>query len=312
MIIGLYDIDLWHSPKKYPNLELMKIYNYCEINGQKAVMMTPTTDEGRFDKIFYFKDFPSTNPPKNLILSGPKKSIYGYGFYKKFFPLAAKYDGIKPSFIPYDSFSSKLTNSKSYEIMRRSSIVRLENQDFSGWVDDSNRCYIVDQNPAQLEQTLTFLQEHQDIKISFYHGLKMKDEEMYYKFEPLMGKVINDLVVDFKFSPTFFKNSLNSKSFYNIQQREDEDYDTYISRLINMILISKRQGLSFHGSYAAQKTFFGEALSKWMRAKGTPTSFYKFHMNTEYEQCVNSCSAKVRMLLKQNPLTYDSQSIDFW
>ena len=28
MTIGFYDIDLYHSPKTYPNLELMKIFNY--------------------------------------------------------------------------------------------------------------------------------------------------------------------------------------------------------------------------------------------------------------------------------------------
>jgi hypothetical protein len=26
---GFLDLDLWGSGKNYPNLELMKIYNYC-------------------------------------------------------------------------------------------------------------------------------------------------------------------------------------------------------------------------------------------------------------------------------------------
>lgn len=57
--LGLYDIDLWHRGKSAPNLELMKLYNYHKKKGDIVLMMRPGEDEGRFNRIIYFKDKPN-------------------------------------------------------------------------------------------------------------------------------------------------------------------------------------------------------------------------------------------------------------
>lgn len=64
MTLGLYDIDLWHGRKSVINLELMKIYNYYKQKGHIVIMMRPDEDEGRFNKIIYFKDNPNTQIPR--------------------------------------------------------------------------------------------------------------------------------------------------------------------------------------------------------------------------------------------------------
>jgi len=57
-VIGLYDIDMWHRGRSGPNLELMKTYNYYNNKGHKVIMMRPEEDEGRYNKIIYFKENP--------------------------------------------------------------------------------------------------------------------------------------------------------------------------------------------------------------------------------------------------------------
>ena len=109
MHLGLYDIDLWHNGQKtYPNLELAKVANYHRQKGDMVTMLTPKTDEGRFDKIIYFKERASTIVPKTLILTGSKKDIYGQGFYQTFYPLDFVYYNVPPAYLIYEPFFDKL------------------------------------------------------------------------------------------------------------------------------------------------------------------------------------------------------------
>lgn len=54
--IGLYHMDLWHSVKAVPNLELMKIYNYFIEKGDRVLMIGPQDELARFNYIYFFKD----------------------------------------------------------------------------------------------------------------------------------------------------------------------------------------------------------------------------------------------------------------
>ena len=87
MIIGLYDIDFHHSSVHFPNLELMKIYNYHYQKGDKVIFMTPKTDKGRFNEIVYFKELVNTKIPKTIDIDMTKDHVYGYGFYKHYTPI---------------------------------------------------------------------------------------------------------------------------------------------------------------------------------------------------------------------------------
>lgn len=39
MVVGLYDIDLLHAASAWPNLELMKVYNYFNQQGDSVILM---------------------------------------------------------------------------------------------------------------------------------------------------------------------------------------------------------------------------------------------------------------------------------
>jgi hypothetical protein len=66
MIIGLYDIDLWHRGRAVPNLELMQYYEYYHKRNDRVVLMKPTDEESQFAKIIYFKENPNVLLPKTL------------------------------------------------------------------------------------------------------------------------------------------------------------------------------------------------------------------------------------------------------
>lgn len=65
-------------------------------------MMEPKSEEGRFNKILYFKNNPSTIIPKDIYVNGENKIIYGYGFYKKINKLKNEILQCKPLYLPYD------------------------------------------------------------------------------------------------------------------------------------------------------------------------------------------------------------------
>lgn len=306
MVIGLYDIDLWHGIKKYPNLELMKVYNYCYQNSQKVLMMQPSMDEGRFDKIFYFKEAPYTRIPKSLVLTGEKKTIYGYGFYKHFIPLSEKYKNISPSFLPYDSYSNKMSNKQSYERMRRSSIVRLENSDFSGFSPETKCCYIVDWDCVEKENLIPFIEEHQ-MKFNFFRGLKIKTAEQFQALYKYQKKIENSFAIDFKFSLNFFIENLHNQNVIYEHLRRNDNLDDYFRRLIILCLLSKQEGVSLQAYLNEEKEPLAEKILKWGWDKKSDVSFYKY-----YGEVPSDVSSDIRLLLKQNPKTFKSQSLDFW
>lgn len=307
MTIGLYDIDLWHGSCKYPKLELMKIYNYCYQNGQKVIMMQPNMDEGRFDKIFYFKEYPSTHIPKTLVLTGEKKKIYGYGFYKRFIPLSEKYNNIPPTFLPYDSYSNKLTNKSTYETMRKSSLIRLENSDFSGFVKDAKKCYIADFNPAQEKTLFPFLEKYPDIKKNFIHQLIIKSQEQFETLLKFSPKIENRFVIDFPFDDNFFFKYLDTNIVLYDNLYSDKDVEKYLVRLATICLCSKGYGRKPQLSGPIVNNEIEKMILKWAKDKENSTSFYEY-----YKEIPNGISQKLRLLLKTKPSAFRSQSFDFW
>lgn len=91
MVVGLYDLDLRHSQMSWPNLELMKIFNYHNQNGDKVILMKKTDNEGRFNSIIYFKDNKKLHIPMGINVIGKNKKIYGEGFFNAFSSLPEKY-----------------------------------------------------------------------------------------------------------------------------------------------------------------------------------------------------------------------------
>lgn len=159
MILGLYDLDFWHGHMHFPNLELMKIYNYHIKNNDKVLFIKPGDELGRFNKIIYFKEIPSTIVPRSVDLSSNKASHIGYGFYKQFFPIEEKYWDIAPNYLIYAPFSTKIPKN-IYKTLIDGSIVRVENNDFSGFKDNTSAILISDCDFLNLSNAKDFVKEY--------------------------------------------------------------------------------------------------------------------------------------------------------
>lgn len=82
MSIGLFDLDLWYyRGNKFPNLELMKIYNYYYKKNVPVLMMRPDSERTRFEKIIYFKEHSDDFVPARETLAGDNIVLFGNGFY---------------------------------------------------------------------------------------------------------------------------------------------------------------------------------------------------------------------------------------
>ena len=143
--ICLYDIDFLHGNSySFPNFELMKVFNYHYQKGNIVILGKKNEDFGRFNQVIFFKQSENLLIPKNLKLYGEKNQIYGYGFYGKFKELKEEYQNIPPNFLIYDIVEDKIKNIKSYNKLKKSSIIRLENNDMSFFFSERNNIYIVD------------------------------------------------------------------------------------------------------------------------------------------------------------------------
>lgn len=170
MHIALYDMDLWHIAQKVlPNLELAKVANYHRQQGDMVTMLTPKTrDEGRFDKIIFFKERRRAEG-RDLKLSGPKREVYGQGFYNKFYPLDDKYTDVPPDYLIYEPYFDRL--SKEFKNLKKSSHIRIENRDLTYYHKDKLNLYIADMDyfnsgPAAFDA----LDEFKKHRFYFTHG----------------------------------------------------------------------------------------------------------------------------------------------
>jgi hypothetical protein len=155
--IGIVDLDLWSNIKSFPNLELMKVYNYYYNKNNIVRMVRPTDPLTTFTHIYFFKENPNTSISKKINMRMDNKTLYGYGFYKKFFPLKNEISEVPPRYLPYDSFVERLANTKSYDTMKQSSYIRVENKDFTDYKPDRTNIYIADYDFIHLQESLDFL-----------------------------------------------------------------------------------------------------------------------------------------------------------
>lgn len=311
MIVGLYDVDLWHSPRRFPNLELMKTYSYYYKNNTQVIMMNPQTDEGRFNKIIYFKDKPFTDIPLELSLSGENKQRFGYGFYGEDSTLPPEIQQVEPTFLPYDSYSNRLLT-KDYEKLRRSSIIRLSTNDFTG-MNDYRLCFVVDRNPAANPQIFQLFKDYPQKKFQFFESLKIYSEEEIEPFKPYFKQLNSRLILKYNYSPEFFAAYCDEydKYIFDTSLRPEESNEHYLERIVKMTLLMKKKKLQTSFSFAALHDEMSQAIRKWTLDL-TQLSFQDFYAGQPEERYVFTAPASLRILLKKKPLSTRSQDIDFW
>lgn len=308
MHIGLYDIDLHHSPNPVFNLELMKIFNYFYSKGIKVSMMRPQDDEGRFSKIIYFKDSPNFQVPKHLVLTGDNKKIFGYGFYGKVEPLKEPYCAAAPSFLPYDPYSSKFGTNDYYQTVKKNSIVRMETNDLTG-LKESKIIYVVDRKPLN-KDIPSFISQFQNKKFNFFHSLIFETLEQYYNLKSFSHLFLNRFTIAFPFDSKFFLSHMDKDFLYLSKPFPKEKELNFQIRFVEMILAYKYKKLPIGFRYEPANELL-KRVFQWGKSNSYQSykDYYKTCKAAQNELLL--LPNGLRLLLKQNPETYNPEYLDF-
>ena len=305
MTVGLYDLDLWHSRDSYPNLELMKIYNFLYNKNEKVVMMKPTDDEDRFTQIIYFKDSPSLLVPKNLNLYGERKKVYGYGFFRKTGKLIPEIAKLSPMYLPYDAWTDKLKNTIPYDKIKKSSIVRIETEDFADYRENSEGVSIVDRDCLYLKNFEDFLKKYKKRNLMFFHTLAAKDVDTAVHFIPYAKFILGrNIYIDFNYNEDFFFEYYNTPIRFNLKKKTEESLNNYYLRLIKMGLWYKKNGEQLQYSFINKIDDFHDFILNWITNSKIQSSYQDFYQNNYAAlNKMNNSITEIRLLLKQNPKT---------
>lgn len=324
--ICLYDIDFLHNTHfSPPNLELMKTFNYYFTKGNVVNLGLNGENLERYNQVIFFKSNPNTPIPKTLSLTGETKQIYGYGFFRKFYSLKPQIQKVPPIYIPYDLNEDKIKNLSLYKKIKRNSIIRIENEDFSDFKKDSKAIYVSDYNFLDLPNAENFLiQYNKKYQINFFYPLIAKNEEIFRKFFPFIHSNNRRLVVDFEFNRDFFKEFyFENILFSSSPQKSEQNPSVYLQRILKMILWSKHEKRkvlltknSFNSIELKEKPLLKlfPYIYKWNNSNSL-ISCYNYlisEMNVEELEDLTINKKNVRLLLKQNPETFNTQYIDFF
>lgn len=299
MNIALYDIDLYHAPARHkPNLELMKTYNYYYKSNHKVTLVKPSDDLTRFSKVIYFKDahfnyFPKTN------LSESKAILYGQGFYNYFESLPLHIHNSPPSFLPYDLVYEKITGVK-YEHLKQNSIIRLENKDITGFKENSNSIYFVDQDITSLDFS-DFFHEYHNYNFYFYNAPRCHNLKQFEEMEKFSNLIRTSISIDFKYDKDFVEKYQNSIA-YPCYPIEDENDDTAAQRVIKTILLLKKKNLRFKTRVAyIKKDTLLNYIVDWGCA-ATSLSYFEYYKDVPIAiNLADATPAQCRLLLKTKP-----------
>lgn len=322
--ICLYDIDFLHGNSySFPNFELMKVFNYHYQKGNIVVLGKKNEDFGRFNQVIFFKQSENLLIPKNLKLYGEKNQIYGYGFYGKFKELKEEYQNIPPNFLIYDIVEDKIKNIKSYNKLKKSSIIRLENNDMSFFFPERNNIYIVDENIMAAQDSIERIKEYKKTyKINFYHSVKATNENDIKDLFFITQNGNRRLVFDFDFSLDIFKQYYNESVIFNFNHKVNKNLTNFLYNFIILILYAKYNGIIFYCNNIAFNSIHKNQYSvlnlwddiiKWKNNK-ISQSFYSYCIENGktnlFDKHLN-LNKELRILLKSNPYDYTNQIFDF-
>lgn len=324
--ICLYDIDFWHNQNfSPPNLELMKVFNFYYKRGDLIKFGKPKENFDRYNQTIFFKSNPNTRIPKTLNLAGEDKQIYGFGFFRKFNSLADKFTTIEPNYLPYDLEENKIKNMKLYNHIKKNSLVRVENEDFSDFKKNSKTIYVTDYDFLNLNNADDFIKKFKkNYNINFLYPLVANSVEQFEKFFSIAIISNRRLIVNFMFTKEFFKKYYYENILFIADPFECEiNPSVYLQRIIKMFLWAKKEqkSISF-----APKTFnkieikekpllsLSDHIYKWGYIKND-ISCYDYLISIINKESVDNLIANkrnLRLLLKQNPKTFDIESVDFF
>lgn len=302
MNIGLYDIDLNHSPYARPNLELMKIYNFHYARGDKVILMKPYDSPLRFSQVFYFKES-TIDIPRKLKLNPLDKNLYGQGFFGKFTPLPPPYIDSPPDPIIYLSRFEKYKGIK-WEKFSSGSIIRFENKDFSG-MKKSKNMFIVDKDFCHLEGAEDFWLENENYNITFFYPLTLNTIEDYNRFDRFSQITSRDFIVNFKVTSDLLKEMDKFKYCLKL-----DIYDELT--LMKIFLFLKFYNIKVKPYFFIDPMSFQDILSNWYLS-GSKESLYDYCKTyaPAFIKTIISMPDNLRLLAKTSPFSTSNSKLVF-
>lgn len=302
MLIGFLDLDFWWGNKSPPNLELMQTYQYFYNKNHMVSFINPSKDLDRpYKKIFCFKDNIESKINRKIDLSKDNIVRQGYGFIGRHKELIPEIQNTIPCYLPYDSFTEKLSI-KSYDELKNSSLIRVSTNNFGDYKRDRTKIYISDVNFTAVKNSLDFLDEYKKHSFSFFYPLKFQDKDLYLRFNKY-SRIIREknLIVDFDFDYDFFKEFYNDRTLFIVND---------IEKYLKLILFYKKQGLHSYVSCDISGPLLNQ-VNKW-RLNKKQISFVDYCEQNKIEiKEINNINTELRLLLKANPKTISYEYLRF-
>ena len=290
---GLYDCEMWHRGKTMPNLELMKIYNYHYSRGEIVRLLRPGDNTSTYTKVIYFKET-DTELPKSLEVYGDNKEFYGYGFYKCFIPLNEIYRDTPPSYTIYEPYEDKFKLSYS-RYFRKSSFVRIENEDYSGYKPSSTYIFASDHNALALPNIEDFLQSYKKHNIYFSRGANTHNIEELKFIYPYRDVIRNKIVIRCKPTEEMIVNF--NRAYLPINDPyEKESKEHYLIRVVYLALYFKLHDRIHFLLYNSAPPEV-ENIINWI--KNSNDSFKNYYiLNPPIQKWLQQQNSELRNLLK--------------
>lgn len=308
--IGLYDIDFWHTVETHvPNIELMHYYSYYLRAGQRPILLEKNSKQF-YNKIIYFKDNPTFIPPMGLQMSGDNVQINGYGFFKNENYIPEEILKTPIDYTPYDVFSDRI---KHYDIMRRSALIRISNDDLLELnVERKNkRVFVVDRDLIGNQKILDFLNDNKQYTYYFIHKLIFNNLQDYLSYKNLNIKTNNHFIIDFPYNLDLLNNA-DKRDTFIIKKQDKEKNSDFLLRLTKTYLFAllNKERIKFVYS---EWTSDIESLTKWQQSAQNSLSYYEYCKNNKINliKSFNSLPTELRILLKTKPNKLSIKDIDF-
>lgn len=309
--IGLYHMDLWHSVKAVPNLELMKIYNYFIEKGDRVLMIGPQDELARFNYIYFFKD--SQQPlgkEASSKLAVDNKKLIGYGFFGSVEKLKPEVFNQKVNYQCYDALFYRLKNKTHYNLMSKNSLVRVETEDFTDYKSDKSIIFLADNNPTGVPQMADFLLEYKNHRFYPLYPFTVNSSNIqtFVRFENLIQE--NFYCKDYN-GDIYKEYCYDRHIAFDFNKRENESENHFITRLLAMGIVIKNHETTpsinirqFTGTGIAEKVY------KWILAKEWTPFITYYSDDKEIQNYIFNAPTEIRLLCKTKPLGINSSTFD--
>ena len=268
--------------------------------------MKPKEDTGRCNKIIYFND--NTKIPYGLDTVGEKKQRIGYGFYGFNEQLQDDIANTSPNFEVYLPWLDKLSAKTVYNKMTRSSYIRLETNNFGGYIK-SQTIFLADNNFFSIENSVDFLREKfKKHDFYFIHRPKINDLNIaaeVCKFTPLFNK---KPFCNFDFNWDFLKEYVNDFDF-TFKKKENESLSLYEERILKMGIYFKQNNKQQWIVNTSENTPFIKLIKKWIQSPTIESMKDFFNSDAAAQKMIESQSAQIRLFAKLPPRQINQSSL---